>query len=162
FFGSPEFSPDGRTLAAGDVWRVPLLFDWLGGEEARPCAGQGQFISRAFSPPSQRLLGFRVSGATGQHWEVGTGKELAPGRLTVPRGILTSPPVFSADGSLLAICFHDGISPTLSVGIWDTTRGSLRRRMDGFPSGGVRLAFTPDNKTLVETLPSPNWPIRIW
>src|SRR5262249_51362611 len=51
---------------------------------------------------------------------------------------------------------------TLSVGIWDTTRGSLRRRMDGFPSGGVRLAFTPDNKTLVETLPSPNWPIRIW
>jgi hypothetical protein len=136
-----RFSPDGRTVAVGDVLGV-TLWDPAAGKASRLplqawSPGRGDVRSLAFSPDGKVLA---VAGDSAvELWDVATPRLLHG--LKVRDGTALA---FSPDGKLLALS-AGGPSP---VQLWDPAAGRLLAE-DATIRGWLRgLAFSPDGTTL--------------
>ena len=133
---SVAFSPDGRTLAVGDLARYRPV-----GHRHRPAhrhPGRGRpVIDVAFSPDGRTL----AAGDTGGHvslWDTATGRRTAT--------LVEVPPIasvaFSPDGRMLAVGDTGG-----DVSLWDTATGQRTATLaEGSPVHTV--AFSADGRML--------------
>jgi WD40 repeat protein len=149
------FSPEGRTVAAGE-WmpasRV-LLWDAATGAELHQLNGHGaEVLSVAFSPDGKAL----ASGSSDQTvrlWDVATGKERR--RLEL-HGDVVDAVTFSPDGTALAAAdWSSGV-----IRLWDVKTGTERRWLKGHEGGAHSLAFSPDGKLLASG--GRDGMIRLW
>jgi WD40 repeat protein len=149
---SLDFAPDGRSLAGGLVLRgLPagaVLAQGKLGEEYPPCTGA------AFAPDGKRLASVHFDNGyvRARHavclWEVGAGRELRRSAILFLDKDQRSQyeealhsPVFSPDGSLLAIRHAND-----STSVWETATGKERLRLK---TDGLAVAFTSDGRSLV-------------
>ena len=139
------FSPDGKTLAAGNENSEVRLWDIATGQERATCKGhKGNLWTIAFSPDSQTL----VSGGDSmvvKFWDVATGKER--GTCHEHEGFVHTL-AFSPDSQTLATG-----GSFMTVKLWDVATGhelaTLQERTNGSWFDNVWcLAFSPDGKTL--------------
>jgi WD40 repeat protein len=141
------FSPDGRTAltgsAGGDeatgvaarLWEVPpeAVFGQVLFQSSEP-------TTMAFSPGGTELVTADKNGGLVRHWDIGTGRELAP---ALPHDAVVTALAFSPDGKLLATCSDDG-----SARLWDWPSGRLQRTYrHGAKVVGARIS--PDGRTLL-------------
>ncbi|WP_405719712.1 translation initiation factor IF-2 N-terminal domain-containing protein [Streptomyces sp. NBC_01537] len=147
------FSPDGTTLATGDLGAV-RLWDPATGEELRTLIGRGrigQVRSVAFSPDGATVATVGDDGA--RLWDPATGEELLR-TFTAHAGQVRSV-AFSPDGTTLATGGNDGIR------LWDPAAGGeLLRTLTGHTGPVVSMAFSPDGTTLAST--GDDGTIRTW
>lgn len=97
----------------------------------------GAVTSLLFSPDGKSLAVGHFSQQVLRLWEPATGKALCEANV-----VGTLPPVFSADGGMLAL------QAGASVAICDARTGKLLRSTDRHPWPIVQVAFVPDGKSL--------------
>jgi WD40 repeat protein len=132
------FSPDGRTLAAGDASHAIHLIDLPDRTERSVLKGHRWTIySLAFSPDS-RVLATGGGDAVARLWDVATGQELTRPLRGHLQGITEL--AFSPDGKALATGSTDH-----SVKVWHVATG---RELFSVPEAEMPV-FSPDGNTLV-------------
>jgi WD40 repeat protein len=135
-----EFSPDGKTIAAGSKDTTIHLWDVATGREVRQFEGnEPHNWSLAFSPDGRML----VSGGRAhviRAWDVATGKLVHQMKGDESINLV----YFSPDGKTLASAgFLEG-----TIRLWDPQTGKELRHWDSFHRGQISLAFSPDGKVL--------------
>jgi WD40 repeat protein len=132
-------SPDGKTLAAAGDGNTVSLFDLATGQEIHPRQGHPATITAIrYSPDGKNLTSFGGDKSI-RTWEANTGKEISLAR--VPNETLTS--ALSSDGRTLASADGDG-----KVWLTETVMGKERGILSMPAKGALRLALSPDGKTL--------------
>jgi WD40 repeat protein len=132
-------SPGGKTLAmAGDGNAVTLL-DLDTGRQIHPRGALWSAVYAVCYPPDGKALTSLGSDGTVRVWEAVTGKET--GRMRLPDGIQTA--VLSPDGRTAASAGLDG-----KVHWSDVLTGRELGTLQTPLTGALRLAFSPDGKTL--------------
>jgi WD40 repeat protein len=151
YFPALAFSPDGKTLAAGEAgctirqWEMPS-----GKEIATPGHDAPVVYSCAFVPGSRTLatvgIDYRV-----RLWNAGTGQEV---RHWDAETTEFSRLQFSPEGRLLAASGDDA-----KIRLWDVQTG---KELQAWNEHAGALAFTPDGKVLISAGldRTPNRPIR--
>lgn len=133
-----EFSPDGKTIAIGDVYNTSvLLCNATNGQVVHDLADVYGARCAAFSADGKTLF-TGDSGHLIRAWDVKTGKEKnPPGKFDIVR----SPIALSADGKQLAVSSSEGVQ------IVSFPEGTLQRGLgrDVQPSC---IAFAPKDRTL--------------
>ena len=130
------FSPDGRTLAAGDDGGHVGLWDVAAARRTATLAEGIPVSSVAFSPDGRTLAVSDYGGYVGL-WDVAAARRTA----TLAVGSSVESVAFSPDGHTLAVSDHDG------VGLWDVAAGRRTATLaEGSPVDSV--AFSPDGRTL--------------
>ncbi len=122
----PELSRDGKTLVT------------LGPPPPAPTFAATQPGTKPPPPPPEPVDAARVA----QVWEVAGGKERFKARVTGMGGVVVAA-AFSADGARLALSAGDG-----PIDVWDVQTGKRLQTLLGQKGQGVRVAFSPDGKTL--------------
>lgn len=122
----PELSRDGKTLVT------------LGPPPPAPNLTPAQPGTKPATPPEERTDTAR----TAQVWEVAGGKELFRARVSGMGGNVVAG-AFSTDGNRLAISAGDG-----PIDVWDVKTGQRLQTLLGRKGQGVRVAYSPDDKTL--------------
>jgi WD40 repeat protein len=137
---SVAFSPDGKTLAAGDSEATVALWDIRAGKQIHPGDAHGAPVtSVAYAPDGKALTSASLDG-TVRFWEPGTGRQLRLFRqLNTPARSIQ----FSPDGKALASAGGDE-----AVRLWDVTTGKEVRRLRGHRGEAGRLAFSPGGTLL--------------
>jgi serine/threonine protein kinase/WD40 repeat protein len=144
---SVALSPDGRTLATGDMNGPAYL--WNAGTERQVAVlrdrGGAKVLAVAFSPDSAMVATGYGNGRT-YVWKAATGQ--SADTVVDPGGNAVNSVAFSPDGTTLATGDADG-----STYLWDITGGghtiTLGRILADPASGGIwAVAFSPDGKTL--------------
>jgi RNA polymerase sigma factor (sigma-70 family) len=134
------FSPDGKTLAAGNRWRGPevTLWDLATGKPLRqpglPRTKENGVVALAFAPDGKTLAGATFDGLV-YFWDVATG---AAARPEIKHGEHCQHLAFSPDGRMLAAGDLDG-----SIRLWDMLTGRERLACRGYP-----FCFSPDGRFL--------------
>ena len=139
--GSPvrtvAFSPDGRTLAAGESSGQVGLWDMATGRQTATLAEGSGVYGVAFSPSGRTLAVGDGDGDVGL-WDMATGRRTG----TLAEGSWVECVAFSPDGRTLAA--GDGFG---YVGLWDVATGqrtaTFRER-----NPAASIAFSPDGHTL--------------
>ena len=127
------FSPDGRTLAAGDGSGQIGLWDTAAGRRTASLAEGGPVYSVAFSPDRRTLAASDDNGHIGL-WDTATGRRTA----TLAEGSPVDSVAFSPDGHTLAAGDDTG-----HIALWDTATGQTTATLaEGSPVNSV--AFSPD------------------
>jgi WD40 repeat protein len=135
----PLLSQDGKTLVShGPPMPPPRLVPPMIGEAP---------------PPPMPLIDPDVA-RTGQVWEVETGKELFKARVTGMGGMVVAS-AFSRDGNMLALSAGDG-----PVDLFDVKTGKRTHTLLGRKAQGVRVAISPDGKTIASV--GPDYRIQRW
>lgn len=122
----PDLSPDGKTLVT------------LGLPPRAYTVTPRQPGTRPPPPPVEPADTAR----TAQVWEVAGGKERFKARVTGMGGVVVAG-AFSPDGTRLALSAGDG-----PIDVWDVKTGKRLRTLLGHKGQGVRVAFSPNGKTL--------------
>ncbi|MFF9016381.1 WD40 repeat domain-containing serine/threonine protein kinase [Streptomyces sp. NPDC014870] len=150
---SVEFSPDGRTIAAGT--RASAVHLWTSADFATAPVPQTITTDAytaeevAFSPDGT-ILATAANERTVQLWDTAVRRALAT--LTCPPAKLNSKDVgqyvstlaFSPDGKLLAV----GGGGTGTVWLWDVRTRRLVATLDRFVATPSAMAFSRDGRTL--------------
>lgn len=148
-------SPDGKTIATGNVGGPIELWSTETGKRLREIKGAGPV---AFSPDGAYLVGESTEqGFEGalQVWEVA--KDYAPGRkLEGHEGSLLGLS-FSADGRFVASSSFDA-----SAKVWDLKTFSLVRTYQREDHEVVAVALSPDAETLAISLRGEEKGIVLW
>jgi WD40 repeat protein len=141
-------SPDGKTLAAVEVWRGNdgkqvksgiVLWDVASGEVRGEIPDKNG--SLAFAPDGKTLA---IAGQGVLLWDVGAGRERTA--LTARKGerLWVRAPAFAPDGKTLA-----GLDLQGAVTLWDVTNWQVKARFEpGEGQGASCLGFAPDGKTV--------------
>ena len=139
---SVAFSPDGKTLADGDVSGNVQLWNLATKQQtsALPTPGGLGGVVSVFSPDGRTLATGSTDGSV-RLWDVATSQQ-SGGPLTGHNGAVNSV-AFSPDGTTLASGNNNG-----SVQLWDVATHRPIGRLTG-QSGPVNsVAFSPDGTTL--------------
>jgi dipeptidyl aminopeptidase/acylaminoacyl peptidase len=153
---SVAFSPDGKTVASGELGNWVHLWDVATGRE-RIRFGSGHTSlsdvdlvhALAFSPDGRKI----VTGGTAPAnalWDVGTGKEIFPFR--GHQGVVFAV-AYSSDNRTVASAGGD-----LIIRLWNTATGQELRQLVGHEGWVRALAFSPDGAVLA----SCGETIRLW
>jgi WD40 repeat protein len=152
------FSPDGRTLAAGNLDHTITLWEAASGRLLRTLTGHTMPVGRvAFSPDGRTLAAGSWShlDAEGTGTESGLEQEgddtitlweAASGRLLRTltghtKSVFSV--TFSPDGRTLASGSWDH-----TIKLWDVASGRLLRTLTNHTNGVFSVAFSPDGRTL--------------
>ena len=146
FFGTAEFSPDGRTLASVHGNDTILLWDLATGEQRATLEGHIHWIFElAFSPDSKTLASsggdkavFLWDVDSGEHRATLGKQESAGGRRDDVFGL-----AFSPDGKTLA---SSGVYGPIQL--WDVDTLQRLSTLRGHTGEVNALAFSPDGGTL--------------
>jgi WD40 repeat protein len=138
FAGAPAvFSPDGRTLAAGDAQKNLLLWDVATGKKLHCHPNLGWATSLAWAPDGRRLAVADYAGGlividpyTGRTGRTFTGHAQRVERVA-----------FAADGSRLVSGGLDG-----TVRLWDPVSGKEVRQVARHQNRVGAVAFSPDGR----------------
>jgi RNA polymerase sigma factor (sigma-70 family) len=150
-------SPDGETVAVGDVKGKIHLWDVSTGKERTTKAHEPFPVSSVvFSPDGKTLVSAGWDRTVG-FWDVSTLKELLRG--TCQDGTVGHI-VFSPDGKFLASRSGDGSDH--SIWLWDAATGQQLRQLKGHVSRVSSLAFSPDGKTLASGGDQGDFRARLW
>jgi len=139
---SVAFSPDGKTLADGDVSGNVQLWDVATRRQtsAIPSPAGPSGVAAVFSPDGRTLVIGSYDGSV-RFWDVAT-RQQAGGPLTSHNGGTSM--AISRDGKTLAGGFGDG-----SIRLWDVaTRRPIGGPLTGHNGRVNSVAFSPDGKTL--------------
>jgi RNA polymerase sigma factor (sigma-70 family) len=132
-------SPDGKTVAAAGNGNAVTLFDLATGREIHPRGGHPAAVTAVrYSPDGRTLISVGGDGSI-RTWEADGCRET--GLAQVPDGTLTS--ALSSDGRTLASAGGDG-----KVHLTETATGKERGILSTPNRGALRLALSPDGKTL--------------
>jgi WD40 repeat protein len=137
----PTLSRDGRTLVThGPPAPAPKLTKEDPDAPMKPATPMPQ-------PPADSLR-------TAQVWGVASGKELFKARVTGMGGMVVAA-AFSPDADLLALSAGDG-----PVDVFDVKSGKRLHTLLGRKGQGVRVAISPDAKTIASV--GPDYRIQRW
>ncbi|EFR02261.1 hypothetical protein MGYG_05262 [Nannizzia gypsea CBS 118893] len=146
---SVVFSPDGRLLASASRDTVIRLWDMVTGALQQTFEGHDEWIEAvAFSIDGQ-LLASSCSGSF-KLWDVTT-RAL---KQTI-KADWYGYPVFSPDGRLLAVAFHDN-----TIRLWDAGTGAPQRILKGHRDSVNSIKFSPDGQILASS--SDDGTIILW
>jgi len=151
---SLEFSPDGRTLAAGGAGAI-RQWDLATGQEVRRASRhQGIIGALAFSPHGT-LLASGGYDATIRLWDVATGKQLH--LLAGP--VRVQALAFTPDGKTLAAAGYK----SSRIRFWDVATGEELPALPGHDCNIMSIAYTPDGKQLAAGgSDSAGDPVKVW
>jgi WD40 repeat protein len=152
---SVAFSPDGKTLATGDLVGTTRLWDVATGRQiGRPLAAiPAEIESVAFSPDGKTLATGDLGGTT-RLWDVATGRQIGHPLAATPTEI--DQVAFSPDGKTLATGDLEG-----TTRLWDVATSRQIGHPLTAPGGTGTVAFSPNSKTLAtggEVSPT----VRLW
>ena len=155
-------SPEGHTLAAGNLFGAIRLWDVNTGEQIQTLESNIRWRSLAFSPDGN-VLAAESDDSTITLWDLKTGKVLQVlGKKQYP---LTSDYIaFSPDGKILAQPNWNG-----TIKLWDVATGELALQFGGVDRSGIvkreilvlmpSVAFSPDGGVLASSV---NGKIKLW
>jgi WD40 repeat protein len=132
------FSPDGNTLASGNVDRTITLWDVATRKRRATLEDHiGRLTCLAFSPDGKTLAS---AGGPVQLWDVKTSK-----RRAVLEGLPLSASslAFSPDGKTIA-----SVGQGKTIALWDVEKGKVRTTLTEQTDWVTSVAFSPDGKTL--------------
>lgn len=131
-------SPDGQTIAIGNISGTLKLWDTVSGTLMQRLEGQDvQTRSVAFSPDGKSIVGGGY-GNTVKIWDVETG---ALQRTLSGHSSEITTVAFSPDGKMIASGSFD-----YTVNLWDSETGTLIRILTGADFIVKTVAFSPDGK----------------
>jgi WD40 repeat protein len=137
---SIAFSPDGKSILAGDSIGQVLLWRVADGQPLWSAIGHTQWVrSVAFGPDGETLASSSLDG-TIKLWDVRTGQLLQ----TLSGQSAVRAVIFSPDGTMIA---SGGLDRT--VRLWDTQTGQLLQTWQGHTNLVKSLAFSPDGTKIV-------------
>jgi WD40 repeat protein len=148
---SIAFSPDGKSILAGDSIGQVLLWRVADGQPLWSAIGHTQWVRCvAFGPDGETLASSSVDGAI-KLWDVRTGQLLQ----TLQDQSAIRAVTFSRDGTTIA---SGGLDRTIRL--WDTQTGQLLQTWQGHTNTVKSLAFSPDGTKIASG--SFDRTIKIW
>ena len=137
--GSVAFSRDGRMLASASADRTIRIWDARTGKQiGSPLAGHRDDVTQLAFDPDGRMLVSSGEDNTVRFWSLRSHRQVGP---PIETGTLSAAPIFSSDGSVLALT--SVAPPTL----WNPrTRKQIRRLRGGI--GYTATAFSRDGRTI--------------
>jgi WD40 repeat protein len=156
YIQSLAFSPDGRTLAAGNLWGGIRLWDVTTGSSrqyfAAPKEPTNMVQAVAFSPDGKAVIG-GMEDRKIRFWDVNTGKLL---RTIEGQDGVTGRFALSSDGRILATAGRGDEA----VRLWDVATGKEIRTLRGEKEAVADMAFSPDGKKVAAG--GKGKAIRVW
>lgn len=150
---SIAFSPDGKTLASGNLDKTIRLWDVATGKQiGHPLTGHKNGVSSIAFSPNGKILASGSWDSTVILWDTSTGEPIGQ-PLVRHKGHIYSV-AFSPDGKTLASggCQELDSSENCMSGeiiLWDVaSRQSIGQPITGFKAGVSSLAFSADGKIL--------------
>jgi WD40 repeat protein len=152
------FSPDGATLAIGDVEGRLMLWDMRSHEYRLSKETESGWILKVeFAPDGKSLMTLHGKPASWRRpesvvklWSEDSGEQLA----SFPASCFDAS--FSPDGTMLATSDVDD-----AIRLWDVgTQQTLERKLTGHKSSVMAICFSPDGKTLATS--GVDHTIKLW
>lgn len=145
-----SFSPDSKTVAAGDG-ALAKIWNATTGKELQSFAGHTSEVVAARFSRDGKLLVTASQDQTARVWNVTTGQEV----VKVNHASYVWDAVFSPDGTHIATASDDG-----TVKVWDAATGQELLSLEHHNDGVQALAFSPDGKTIGTASFDTTW--RLW
>jgi WD40 repeat protein len=142
---SVAFSPDGRLVLTGSLYKNARLWDKATGQEIRTFTGHSSGVtSVAFSPDGLFALTGSVD-KTARLWDLATGQQI---RIFAGHGSIVNSVAFSPNGRFV---LTGSGSPGDSSGdntarLWDANTGQQIRTFAGHTKAVVSVVFSPDGQ----------------
>jgi tricorn protease-like protein len=144
-------SPEGKTVASGNLDGVIRLWDISSGKELLTIKGHnGHVRGIAFSPGGKMIVS-GSSDRTVKIWDASTGKEIR----TISDPNMTGHMALSLDGRWVAVAGKYPTPHISTVKLWDLATGAELRAIGALADGDlignyndIKLTFSPNGKTL--------------
>jgi WD40 repeat protein/serine/threonine protein kinase len=138
------FAPDGKSAVFADISGNVKLWKFDTDEEPVTLGRHSGFSRLAAISPDLKTVA--SASRSVKLWDVATGETKAslvqPGSTSHYR----APPVFSPDGTIVAV--PTSRSPNYGVEVWDVRTGGLNYAIEGYDSSITRVGFSPDGQRL--------------